>query len=86
MEIKEITPYRIPEIFLSAMFNGDISGLEDDDINKWNKFEERIDSEYNSYTWSIPEDDFESYFTQFHDVPGILACNCVDIDLIVWEG
>jgi len=42
----DLLDFDIPEWALSALINGDYSGLEDDDINKLEAFTSRIASEY----------------------------------------
>ena len=84
MKITHRYTYRIPDILLSAIFNGDISGLGQDDIDSLNKFMDGIDDEFDHYTWDMPKDDQESYFCRDNDVFN-LACNVYDLDLVIFE-
>lgn len=80
--------FTIPDFFLSALINGDVSGLEDAEIEAVDDLEEQardcVKSEGAShYHWST-RDDEEPSFTNYHDARGIGACNCVDVDLVIF--
>ena len=78
----EIYQYKIPSFYLSLIFNGDMSGLNDDDIKAWDKFEKNINDEFKNYTWDIPKDDFETHFCKYNDVLGYIGCDCIDMNLV----
>jgi hypothetical protein len=78
--MKTIT-YRLPAHWASAFFNGDLTGLDDDDAAA---FERVVDGESLPDPLAIAEDDPEfgpeSFFCKYHDARpyGVLACDCYD--------
>jgi len=79
MNIKETYTYQFPTYALSALFNGDYSGLDDEDIENLEAFLKR-----ESYidVWDCDSDD-EGSFTS-HPEFG-LACDCIEVTGVVFE-
>jgi len=79
VNIKDTYRYQFPAYALPALFNGDDSGMEQEDIDNLEAFLKR-----ESYidTWDCP-DEAEPYFTWNPEFG--LACDCVDIIGIIWE-
>ena len=80
MKIKNQYEYQFPSYALCALFYGDFSGLEDDDIKHIEKFmkdNEHID------VFDDKEPDQEPYFTPYPEFG--LACNVVDLVGIEFE-
>lgn len=73
--------YRLPAHWASAFFNGDVTGLEDDDLAN---FERVVDGENLFSPLAIEGDDPdfgpEPIFCRYHDAQpyGVLACDCYD--------
>jgi hypothetical protein len=63
-EGKEHT-FKIPERYLTLIFNGDTTGLEKEDVEAWEKFV--TSNDLTNGHWSCP-DDTESYFSWSNDV------------------
>ena len=84
MRKHEIYTYTIPTMFLSTIFNADSSGLEDSNIEAWDKFESVINDTYEDYTWDMPADNAEGGFYKYNDVFGWLGCDCIELKLYVW--
>ena len=78
MNIKETYTYNFPAYALSALFNGDYSGLEQEDIDNLEDFLKR-----ESYIdiWDCGED--EPSFTRYPEFG--LACDCVDVTGVVFD-
>ena len=82
-KIKETYNYRIPVDFISAIVNGDDSGLEDDDITSLDSFLEDIPK---NGTFDWPEDiDEAKYFAPSNDVLGYIGADVIDVDYIIFE-
>jgi hypothetical protein len=66
----------VPEHWLSAIINGDSSGLSDEDEEELNAFEQ----EELSDGWNIASYEEEGSFSHCHDASpyGVLACNVVE--------
>lgn len=84
-DITTIT-YTIPEFLLPALINGDTSGLEDDEMLALDRLEDSARECLESHNarschWS-PNDEYGS-FALDHDAVGILACDCVEVDLVL---
>jgi hypothetical protein len=77
----ETTTYRLPAHWASAFFNGDLTGLEDEDAAT---FEALVEGENLPDPLAIEGDDAEygpeSFFCTYHDARpyGVLACDCYD--------
>ena len=84
MDIDNTYSYTFPAYALSALINGDTSGLEDDDEKNLNEFLKR---EHYVDHWDVDRDENgeakEPYFSKSPEFG--LACNCVDVTGIVWE-
>ena len=87
MNIAETYEYTFPAYALSALINGDYSGLDDDDEENLRAFLKR-----ESYVddWDVKRDDDgamenygDTYFSKWPEFG--LACDCVDVVGIVWE-
>ena len=79
MKIKEKHTYTIPSYAISALINGDYSGLEGDDeknLKGFLKRESYIDE------WDVDSDQDPSFTS--HPEFG-LACDCVEVTGIVWD-
>jgi hypothetical protein len=76
----EPTIYTIPACFLSLIFNGDASGLEDDDIKAWQQFQQQMITDgFTNGHWSYP-DNQESWLCSYNDVTRLGA----DVVHIEW--
>lgn len=71
--------YRLPERFMSYLFNGDASGLEDDDHKAFDEWLE--DQDLPSGHWAMPEDSEASFYHQ-NDFSN-LGDNCVDLKYMI---
>ena len=80
MKIKNQYEYQFPSYALCALFNGDFSGLEDEDIENFNRF---MDQNKNIDVWDDKEPDQEPYFTHYPEFG--LACDVVDLVGIEYE-
>ena len=85
MKIKHKFEYAFPGYALSALINGDYSGLEKGDESALNAFLER---EKGIDVWDIKSDEetgesCEPYFSSNPEFG--LACDCVDVIGIVFE-
>lgn len=70
--------YTLPEWALSAIFNGDTTGLSDDDERALEAF---LNSEdFSNGHWAYPED-LEAYFSHSNDVDN-LGGNVVDVQFM----
>jgi hypothetical protein len=73
----ETIVYSLPSFWAAPLINGDYTGTD-----------EREDAAIDAFLASlepgaiitIPPDS-ESYFTRWHDAPGILACDCYDYEI-----
>jgi hypothetical protein len=80
MKIKNQYKYQFPAYALCALFNGDLDGLDDDDIDLFNRF---MEQNKNIDVWDDKEPDQEQYFAPY---PAFgLACNVVDLIGIEFE-
>jgi len=80
MKIKNQYEYQFPSYALCALFNGDLDGLDDDDIELFNRF---MEQNKNIDVWDDKEPDQEPYFTHYPEFG--LACNVVDLVGIEYE-
>ena len=85
MNIEHKFEYTFPSYALSALINGDYSGLEKEDESALNAFLER---EKGIDVWDIKSDEetggsSEPYFSRNPEFG--LACDCVDVIGIVFE-
>ena len=80
MEFKSYE-YRIPSYYLSLIFNGDSSGLTDDDLTRWEEFEAFEDFHPHGH-WEMPDDQAESYFATDNDVNN-LGGDVIDLHYMV---
>ena len=81
----ETLPYIIPSHYLSFIFNGDQSGLSEQEIILWEQFELNEQSP-NGHWSTVPENDpdydgDQSYFSWSHDMirTGVLPCDCTNL-------
>lgn len=81
LDIENVSVYTLPAHWASALFNGDFSGLDEDDEEALMNViagEDLPDPLY------IKGDDAEygpqAHFTRYHDAEpyGVLACDCYD--------
>jgi hypothetical protein len=80
MKIKNQYDYQFPAYALCALFNGDLDGLDDDDIANLERF---LDQNKNIDAWEDKDPDSEPYFTPYPEFG--LACNVVDLVGIEFE-
>ena len=85
MNVEHEFEYTFPSYALSALINGDYSGLEKEDESALNAFLER---EKSIDVWDIKSDEetgesCEPYFSSNPEFG--LACDCVDVIGIVFE-
>ena len=80
MKIKNQYEYQFPAYALCALFNGDLDGLEDEDIENFERF---MDQNKNIDVWDDKEPDQEPYFAPYPEFG--LACNVVDLVGIEFE-
>lgn len=80
MKIKNQYDYQFPSYALCALFNGDLEGLEDDDIANFNRF---MKQNKNIDVWDDKEPDSEPYFCRYPEFG--LACDVVDLVGIEFE-
>jgi hypothetical protein len=80
MKIKNQYEYQFPAYALCALFYGDLDGLDDDDIDLFNRF---MEQNKNIDVWDDKEPDQEPYFTPYPEFG--LACNVVDLVGIEFE-
>lgn len=66
----------LPAFWASALINGDVSGMEDEDEQALDKFTAYMVAEYGQ-CWAVDVSE-ESSFTRWHDAQsyGVLACDC----------
>lgn len=80
MKIKNQYDFQFPSYALPALFNGDLDGLDDDDIANFNRF---MEQNKNIDVWDDKEPDSEPYFCRYPEFG--LACNVVDLIGIEFE-
>ena len=80
MKIKNQYDYQFPSYALPALFNGDLDGLDDDDIANFDRF---MEQNKNIDVWDDKEPDSEPYFCRYPEFG--LACNVVDLVGIEFE-
>ena len=80
MKIKNQYDYQFPSYALPALFNGDLDGLDDDDIANFDRF---MEQNKNIDVWDDKQPDSEPYFCR--DPEFGLACNVVDLVGIEFE-
>ncbi len=80
MKIKNQYDYQFPSYALCALFNGDLDGLDDDDIENFNRF---IEQNKNIDVWDDKDPDSEPYFCTSPEFG--LACDVVDLVGIEYE-
>lgn len=80
MNIKNTYDYQFPSYALCALFNGDLDGLDDDDIELFNRF---MEQNKNIDVWDDKEPNQDPYFTHYPEFG--LACNVVDLVGIEYE-
>jgi hypothetical protein len=87
MDDKKIVKYeyKIPEHMVSAIINGDYSGLEfysAEDVHILLRFLDGVYLRHGNGHWTL-EDNAESEFTHSNDVLGRIGCNIVNMLYIV---
>lgn len=80
MNIKNQYEYQFPSYALPALFNGDLEGLDDDDIANFERF---MEQNKNIDVWEDKEPDSEPYFCKCPEFG--LSCNVVDLIGIEFE-
>jgi hypothetical protein len=80
MKIKNQYDYQFPSYALNALFNGDLDGLDNDDIANFERF---MEQNKNIDIWEDKDPDSEPYFTHYPEFG--LACNVVDLVGIEFE-
>ena len=80
MKIKNTYEYQFPSYALCALFNGDLDGLEDEDIANFERF---MEQNKNIDVWDDKEPDQEPYFAPYPEFG--LACDVVDLVGIEFE-
>jgi hypothetical protein len=76
-----ITYFKIPERYLSLIFNGDVSGYDVEDIKAWEQFQHQmLAAGFTEGMWEYPEDT-ESYFSWSNDVTN-LGDNIIDLQWV----
>jgi len=73
--------YKIPEQYLSLIFNADYSGLTDKEIEEWDNFYKREELMDNYCHWVFP-DESDPYFSWTNDV-NKLGGNVYDLTLLI---
>ena len=80
MKIKETYTVQFPSYALCALFNGDLDGLEQEDVNNFEDFLKRYED---VDVWDDKEPDQEAYFSRSPEFG--LACNVVDLTGVVFD-
>jgi cell division protein FtsB len=76
-ESDNLLEFTIPNYALSSLINGDDSGLEDEDIEKIDKFVNRIVEKYGNANFMLPdEDEMDLGFKYRNDIDGNLGADC----------
>jgi hypothetical protein len=80
--------FKMPSFLLSAIYNGDFSGMTDADIRTYNRVEQKADDLMNknkgsSYVWGMIDPEQEPYFTWSPDFIK-LGCDVVDMQLVIF--
>ena len=84
----EIYQYVLPTYALSALINGDISGLEDSEIETIEAFERRVIKRHGVGHWEQQDKVIlsdKSYFAPYNDIDGTLGNDCEDYQYIVFD-
>lgn len=82
----DLYEFTIPEWAMSALINGDTSGLNDDDEKKLNRFIGNIISRYGNANFTLPKnEDLDLGFCRPNDIDG-LGCNCQKLMLRTDKG
>tara|TARA_R110001606_G_scaffold5622_2_gene25716 strand:- start:71 stop:328 length:258 start_codon:yes stop_codon:yes gene_type:complete len=73
---------QLPNHWLTALFNDDLSGFTDDDESEFIKFSKAMCREY--FSW-FATDCKDAGFMTYHDARphGVLACDCSDVQFVV---
>lgn len=79
--------YRIPEIFISYLVNGDSNSLTNEELDVIDNFLNEIYEHNYVHTWSTKDVVFSSHFSWRNDVNGMefVGSNIVDMVLIKKE-
>lgn len=67
----ELIEYTIPTWALSSLINGDDSGLQDEDIEKIDKFVSEVVDTYGNANFMLGEESEESHFSYFNDIDSL---------------
>ena len=79
----DVYEFKIPEWAVSALINGDTSGLEEEDIKKIESFVNNTSARYGNANFSLPSDDqLELGFCRTNDIDN-LGSNCYKLLLRV---
>ena len=72
--------YTLPTFWLSALMNGDHSGLDEKDLAAFDAFMSDAITRHGKFSCLGPVDD-EGDFCRYHDARayGVLACDVVDV-------
>jgi len=93
MKIISSYEYQLPDFLLPALFNADLSGLEDEDVKIFNKAEKEFQelvkiNKGSNYTIDIHNNEDgseqEPYFAHDPDFCP-LACNVIDCSIHIFE-
>ena len=82
MKLQYIGTVNMPDIFLCLIANADTSGLTENEIERFDKWEEKI-KEYNKVdylTINMPDDDQRPFFTWVNPIIP-LGCNCYELSI-----
>jgi len=80
----ETYQYVLPTYALSALVNGDVSGLEDCEIDAIEQFEQLVIKRHGTGHWAN-ESDGDSYFAHYNDIDGTLGNDCEDWQYVVFS-
>jgi hypothetical protein len=82
----QIETYTLPEHWLSALFNGDDSGLDESDCEALEAFTDSVVADYGQ-AWPVDYDESGAGFMRYHDAQpfGVLACDCVEVSFDVTQ-
>ena len=82
----ETYEYVLPTYALSALINGDVSGLEDNEVETIEQFERRVIKRHGVGHWAQQDNaGYESYFAHYNDIDGTLGNDCEDWQYVVFN-
>ena len=80
----EIYQYVLPTYALSALVNGDVSALDDSEIETIEAFGRNVIKRHGTGHWAN-ESDSDSYFAHYNDIDGTLGNDCEDWQYVVFS-